>query len=216
MITILTSTTVEPQQTSTQVRKRAFRALIIIAILAGGIGAFQLGFRLALSTPTPFFVVVSASMVPTLHIGDIVVIRGDPFNSMVVGDVIVFHNPRLRFDAFLQQQCQVSTEDIACVIVHRVYSLSIDGERMVTTKGDANSRPDSVQVIESDYIGKVIFSIPYVGYFSSLIRYPYNYLLIGAVLLFIFVSEFMSSGKKGGTLDNHLVEEKPDSKIQKA
>ena len=185
MITILTSTTVEPHQTSTQVRKRAFRALIIIAILAGGIGAFQLGFRLALSTPTPFFVVVSASMVPTLHIGDIVVIRGDPFSSLVVGDVMVFHNPRLRFDSFLQQQCQVSTEDIACVIVHRVYSLSIDGERMVTTKGDANSRPDSVQVIESDYIGKVIFSIPYVGYFSSLIRYPYNYLLIGAVLLFI-------------------------------
>ena len=199
MRTNLTSVTAEAQPTSTPTKKRAVRALLIVGILAAAVVAYQLAFRVALATDSPFFVVVSSSMEPTLHVGEELVIRGEPFASLTVRDIIVFHNPRLRSDSSLRESCQVNPEDIPCVIVHRVYSISNENGRMITTKGDANSRPDPIQVVESDYIGKVIFSIPYVGYLSALIRYPYNYVLIGAVLVFVFITEFLPSDRRHKT-----------------
>lgn len=195
----LTSVTAEAQPTSGQVKKRAVRALLIVGILAAAVVAYQLAFRVALATDSPFFVVVSSSMEPTLHIGDELVIRGEPFPSLAVGDIIVFHNPGKRFDSSLREACQVNPEDRPCVIVHRIYSISNEDGRMITTKGDANSRPDPLQVVQSDYIGKVIFSIPYVGSLSAFIRYPYNYVLIGAVLLFVFITEFVPSDRRHKT-----------------
>ncbi len=199
MWTNLSSVTVEEQPTSPPTKKRAVRALLIVGILAAAVGAYQLAFRVALATDSPFFVVVSESMVPTLHVGDELVVRGEPFASLQVKDIIVFHNPAQRFDSSLRHACLANPEDIPCVIVHRVFSISDENGRMVTTKGDANSRPDPIPVVASDYIGKVIYSIPYVGSLSVLIRYPYNFVLIGAVLVFVFITEFLPSERRRKT-----------------
>ncbi len=59
-------------------------------------------------------------------------------------------------------------------LVHRVVSISNENGRMITRKGDANPDPGTFQVAESDYIGKVNYSIPYVGFLCVLVRYPYN------------------------------------------
>lgn len=136
------------------------------------------GFRAALGTSTPFFVVSSRSMVPTLEIGDILVIQdGATFSDLKRGDLIVFYRPLIR--------------DL--IIVHRVVAITdAGGERLVTTKGDANTAPDARPVREADYIGRVIFTLPRVGYLTTWLAPPVNYLLIAVILAIIFLSEAYS------------------------
>ncbi len=140
-------------------------------------------FTVVMGTSTPLFVVSSGSMKPTLDIGDLIVVRdGGTFSELKVGDIITFHSP--------------SSPDR--VIVHRVYRIvqARDGSQGVMTKGDNNSSPDGWAIEGSNYVGKVIFSIPKLGYVSAVITPPLNYVLIAVILGFIFLSEFYPSKQK--------------------
>jgi signal peptidase len=86
----------------------------------------------------------SGSMSPMLKEGDDFGIIKIPFNDIKVGDVIFFHRP--------------AGEDR--LIVHRVAEIQADlkGERVITTKGDANlaSIPGTDFPIRvNNFIGKV-------------------------------------------------------------
>jgi hypothetical protein len=43
--------------------------------------------------------------------------------------------------------------------------------------------------------GVVVFSVPYLGLVSMLIPYPFNYALVGLILLFVFLAELRPSGE---------------------
>ncbi|GBC75498.1 hypothetical protein HRbin06_00816 [archaeon HR06] len=76
------------------------------------------------------------------------------------------------------------------VIVHRVIRVLMDkGEKILITKGDNNFSPDPWRIGEEHYIGKVIFHIPYLGILAAIFRPPVNYILIGIILIFLFLSE---------------------------
>ena len=67
------------------------------------------GLKVAFRTEyLPFHPVSSESMVPTLNVGDLIVVRGVDPGSVTVGTVIVFHSPR-NYDM---------------LIVHRVVGIS--------------------------------------------------------------------------------------------
>ena len=56
-------------------------------------------------------------------------------------------------------------------VLHRV--IEIDGEDRVeyfVTKGDANSSPDADPVIPENIVGKVVLTIPKVGWVSIMIK----------------------------------------------
>ena len=141
----------------------------IIIIFVGAVLVFG-GFaiRSFLQVSNPVYVVPSVSMVPTLNVGDLIVIRngqGFSFSDLKVGDIIVFH----------------TNDGGGRTIVHRIvkiYSDPTTGERLVKTKGDNNpqSYPNfDYPIRQQDYYGKVIYIIPKVG---LLLIPPYSYLSI--------------------------------------
>lgn len=141
-----------------------------------------LGVRFAFGTYNPFYIVASGSMIPTLNIGDFVITNHYiPFSNLKVGDIIVFKSP----------SSLISNEQHE-TIVHRIVHLStgIEGNRIITTKGDANdgSIPDiDYPISEQNYIGKVVYIIPKLGLVTKLISPPTNYYIIGGVILITII-----------------------------
>ena len=137
-------------------------------------GAIVIGWiiiRIMLGIDIPFYVVSSESMLPSLEVRDMVVIKniGDgnddsSFNNLKVGDIIVFKSH------------STTSEGKNRTIVHRISEITndtyVDGDqiRILKTKGDNN--PQSYPLLdypitERDYIGKVIYVIPGAGAFRS-------------------------------------------------
>src|SRR3972149_6034918 len=69
------------------------RVILIIAVLFvatyGSVDVLRIGLR----TESPLMVVSSESMVPTLNVGDIILVRGIDSRDVVVGMIIIFHSP---------------------------------------------------------------------------------------------------------------------------
>ncbi|MEM0212120.1 MAG: signal peptidase I [Candidatus Methanomethylicia archaeon] len=131
--------------------KRELIGYILMVILAIIISrGIYYGVGLVLGTPTPFLVVASGSMQPTLNIGDVIVIKGANPGELKVGDIIVFNPPKPYYSGVPW--------------VHRIISIQkINGELYIKTKGDANIYPDPFTLTKNDIIGLVIFKLPYIG-----------------------------------------------------
>src|SRR5215467_12777831 len=103
-------------------------------IIAAGTAIVLLGIWFSFGELNPFYVVASGSMIPNLNINDYVIVSHNvSFNSLKVGDIIVFKT--------------YGTDDSGqhITIVHRVAEIvtdPINGQKIIRTKGDAN--PDSI------------------------------------------------------------------------
>ncbi|HJT46958.1 MAG TPA: signal peptidase I [Nitrososphaeraceae archaeon] len=138
--------------------------LWIIVILGIAIVSWNLG--VIVGTNYSFYNVSSESMVPNLNKGDLLIVQKSnndvisSFNNLKIGDIILFKSPRI-----LEETGQKE------VIVHRVHSIKTDiqGNRVITTKGDANDFPiEGIDhpVKAGNYIGKVSLVIPKAGLLS--------------------------------------------------
>lgn len=158
----------------------AVKDIIIVVV---GVGIVWAGLWIALGTKNPFYVVSSESMVPVLKVNDVLVVRdGVTWNDLKVGDIIVFNQP----------------DGEGKVIVHRVAEIATDdnGNKVIRTKGDAN--PGSIPgtdypITKEDYIGKVVYVLPGVGYITKIISPPVNYIIIAVILAILF---FNRMGRK--------------------
>lgn len=109
------------------------------------------------------FVVQSGSMEPAIKTGSVVITQ--PQTSYDVGEIITYTR---RADAIS--------------VTHRIVSVESQGGRVsYITKGDANNGPDSAPVPASIVLGRVLFSIPFVGYAVAAARTPYGFLIIVVV-----------------------------------
>ena len=98
-------------------------------------------------------IVLSGSMEPAIMTGSLVVIK--PLSDYNVGDIITFGG-----------KTSVPT-------THRIVKVRVEsGEKVFTTKGDANGSQDSKEISQKDVIGKVLFSIPYMGYVFDFAKRP--------------------------------------------
>jgi signal peptidase I len=111
-------------------------------------------------------IVRSGSMAPAIPTGSIVVVRAVPPATLRVGDVITFER----------------AEGIVATITHRV--VAVEGNPASPTfhtKGDANAAEDPVTVTYAGMGGKVVASVPYLGYVQNTLGQPLaRGLLIGA------------------------------------
>ena len=158
---------------------------VIIVIIA--VAIIWISIRAYFGVNNPFYVVASESMVPKLKVGDMLLIKyagtgsdSSSFDNLKIGDIIVFKSPGIVEDIGQRE-----------VIVHRIADIQSgpQGERIVTTKGDANdgSIPGVDNPIrESNYIGKVVYVIPGVGLITKSISPPVNYILIAVILVILF------------------------------
>ena len=151
--------------------------IVVIAIIV-----IWIGLQAAFGTQNPFYVVASGSMIPALEVYDIIVIQGhQPFEEVEVGDIIVFDRP----------------SDHNRVIVHRVESILSEDPLTVRTQGDANPsfiRGTDYPITEEEYIGKVAYVIPQVGYITQVLKPPMNYIIIAIVIGIMIIKQF--TGKK--------------------
>ena len=190
-----------------------------IIIVGVGVLIIWLGLQVAFGTGNPFYVVASGSMIPVLEINDVLVVQGNcfnfwgfldyedcikfswytPFEDIEIGDIIVFNRP----------------SDHNRVIVHRVVSIIEDSPKTIRTQGDANagSIPGTdFPITEEEYIGKVAYTLPQVGYITQLLKPPVNYVIIAIVVGIIIVKEFTKKkDKKGLEFTNPLDSGNPDT-----
>jgi hypothetical protein len=91
-------------------------------------------------------------MQPTLNAGDIAIVLSAPVDTIAEGDII-----------------QYSTADAP--LIHRVIdTYTSGGSRWFITKGDANNAPDPDPVGQDQVMGKVVFTIPQLGWVSIAIK----------------------------------------------
>jgi signal peptidase len=93
--------------------------------------------------------VYSGSMVPTLGVGSIAFDRPVAGRSVRVGDVITFQDPYTK----------------GRLVTHRVVRIFHTNHGLAyRTKGDANATRDPWTIALPNRVGRVSFSVPYVGY----------------------------------------------------
>ena len=118
-----------------------------------------LGLLLAVAVPKfigyDSFVIYSGSMEPTVKVGSLLVAKPVAAENLQVGDVIVFRHP----------------ENPDTTITHRIAGIREEnGERIFTTKGDASANPDPREVRLQGQVGKMAYTIPYLGYLVDFIK----------------------------------------------
>ena len=171
-----------------------------IVIVGVGVLVIWFGLTLAFGTQNPFYVVASGSMIPELEIYDVLIVQGhEPFEDLEIGDIIVFDRP----------------SDHNRVIVHRVVSIIDDDPKTLRTQGDAN--PASIPgtdfpITEEEYIGKVVYTLPQVGYITQLLKPPINYVIIVVVIGIMVVKQITKRKKeKKITFSDQLDSENQDT-----
>ena len=179
------------------ISKGVIKDIIIVGV---GVLVIWIGLQAAFGTQNPFYVVASGSMIPVLEVYDVLIVQGhEPFEDIEVGDIIVFNRP----------------SDHNRVIVHRVVSIIDDEPKTVRTKGDAN--PASIPgtdfpITEEEYIGKVVYTLPQVGYVTQLLKPPINYVIIAVVIGVMIVKQITKKKKlKDTKLSDSLDSENPDT-----
>lgn len=116
---------------------------------------------------TPY-AIASASMQPSFPVGSVVYSKSASILDLMEGDVIVFSFP---------------SSDLP--IVHRVVSVDVLNDE-IETKGDANDVSDPQRVPAENIEGKVVFSLPSIGYVQlAFMREPLAFALIIASISFI-------------------------------
>ena len=138
--------------------------------------------RVVMNTESPIMVVPSTSMVPTLNVGDIVIVKGVDPKTITVGTIIIFQSPSGSID-----------------IIHRVIGISdVGGTLYFQTKGDNNPGPDpwSPGVPEQNVKGVLVGKIPYVGYVTLALSGPPGIALIALLVILMVAFEYHDSHRK--------------------
>ncbi|MHA1886288.1 MAG: signal peptidase I [Promethearchaeota archaeon] len=150
------------EQTKEHSTKRKIIVTAILLVLAFS-GAFLVYFvmQIALNTNTPMVVVISGSMEPNLHKGDLLFLKGRDAEDIRNGTIVGKEGDIIVFDARGIPGWIHAPND---PIVHRVIDKKYDNGWFFLTKGDANVNPDSEWVPETKIIGVVVGRIPYIGW----------------------------------------------------
>lgn len=179
--------------------------------------SFWYGIRFALATDYPLLAVASGSMVPTLGIGDLLVVHGvgsaseistgfavvnqQTGNIVGGGDIIIFHT-------YLPGGQNIHPGYPDELIVHRAVNKTlVDGAWYFITKGDANPYGPGLQsadsrmtdfwrVPENYVVGKVVGTIPYVGQIPLFIRTENGIITIVVLIILVFIVEMLYSSYK--------------------
>ncbi len=97
--------------------------------------------------------VASGSMSPVMEAGDVVIIAKLPADVIKEGDIIQFR------------------KEEKITVMHRVIEIQeTEGAKLFITKGDANDKPDKDPVIPANVIGKLVLTIPKIGWASIVVK----------------------------------------------
>jgi len=119
------------------------------------------------------YLVQSGSMEPAIKTGSIVITL--PSSVYSQGEVITF------------------SKNSKNIVTHRIqaklYPEGASSSPVYKTAGDANENFDNWEVNNSDIIGKVVFSVPYVGYVADFAKKPQGFILLVIIPATIIIYE---------------------------
>lgn len=119
------------------------------------------------------YVVTSGSMIPKYQVGSLIYVHEENFNNLHINDDITFY---------------LSNQSVA---THRIHEINYDN-KTVRTYGINNKDQDGQYIIDGvvteadDIIGKVVFSIPYIGYIYRFIDTSF-----GKIFFVVFIVMMM-------------------------
>ncbi|MDD4497633.1 MAG: signal peptidase I [Methanosarcinaceae archaeon] len=155
--------------------------VLLLFLLLAGLTFLAPGYGWQVNT------ILSGSMEPELPAGGLVVIRPVAANAVEVGDIITFPSP-----------------SGGVLITHRVVAVEKGSKLLFHTKGDANEGPDPYTVSAEQVIGKVCFSLPYLGYVSKFVKTPFG------LVLSLLIPGLILLGREGKKLRLVLHKEKTE------
>lgn len=154
--------------------KRIYNIFVTVVVVLAVIVAMLLaGVRLFGLKP---YTVLSGSMEPKYHVGSVVYVTSAVADELEIGDAITFYTNGV-------------------VVTHEIVDIDEDEKGVFfTTQGIANDTVDSTPVREGEVIGKVVLSIPLLGYLSSFLQTPYvRYAFIGGIIILLLLSLLRTS-----------------------
>ncbi|MBT3356081.1 signal peptidase I [bacterium] len=160
--------------------KKIFKTFYYLFILAIAIIAvFLVLSAIPIKGGYKSFIVLSGSMEPKIRTGSIVATK--PAENYQVGDVITFGE----------------SSKMKTPTTHRITAIekNDDIEKYIT-KGDANNAKDHKQVSKNEVIGKVLFSVPFLGYAVNAAQKPIGFVLIIIVPAVIIIYDEILTIKK--------------------
>jgi len=117
--------------------------------------------------------VLTGSMEPKIPKGSVVINQWTDQKNLKVDDVITYQHP---------------SDKKINYITHRIVKIDKTGLLWrFETKGDANPAPDFGLITQAGTEGKVIFTIPLIGYLIEFFKTPVGFILLIALPLLIFI-----------------------------
>lgn len=154
------------------VRRVLRNIAVIVAALVSGFVLF------VLLSGAKGFAVTSDSMAPRLQRGDVVFVRRIAFDDLAPGDIVSAYFPN-RDGVFTHRVTEVDAEN-----------------RQIITRGDHTLSEDPAPTDESNIIGKLWFSLPYVGFLSIAVQNrTLIYICLGVAILLILARLLLSNRK---------------------
>lgn len=165
-------------------RNEYFQTIVMTVSMIMVFLAFWYGTQLVLNTEHPALAVVSTSMLPTLNVGDLIIVQGitpEQLNAQyITGDVVVFRD----------------SGNVERLIVHRAVKIeNVSGVYTITTHGDNNPLGSTETFSQDKLIGKVVGKVPYVGNLALITHSLGNtYFLIVFVIIAIVIISMLPLG----------------------
>ena len=118
------------------------------------------------------YIVMSGSMEPTIHTGSVCFVNTSAdYSDIKKGDIIAFQ----------------AAENM--LVTHRAVAVSDAG---IETKGDANKVSDGISTTKDNFIGRTVFSLPYVGYWSQALQTAQGRIIEVSVAAVLVLSAFIT------------------------
>lgn len=106
--------------------------------------------------------VTSGSMEPSIKTGGVVLVKPD--DNYMAGDIVTFSSG--------------SKSTTTHRIVFKLWPNGVEGEPSFLTSGDANSTLDVTPITQDKIQGKVILTVPYLGYAAAQTKTPGGFILL--------------------------------------
>ena len=153
-------------------------ALIICATTIAAI--FLIFYRpVSLAGDTYYEPVYSGSMEPAIPVGGILIIKPVNPETLKIGDIICFK---------LSQPTSIT---------HRIKNITDEG---FITKGDANNAPDQWTVKKENVIGKVMLTVPFIGYLGYFVKTPIGFIVLiiipASLIIIMEIRNIVKEAKK--------------------
>lgn len=157
--------------------KKVFSILVNIVFAGFMILALSIVLSMFSIGGVRLFSVLSGSMEPIIHTGS--VIFDLPSGSYEVGDIVTR-----------------TTGTSGVTVTHRIIEKAVlDGKTVYHTKGDANNVADEEDVDASAFVGKVAFSVPYLGFAMNFAKTREGFLLLVIIPAVLVIYEELKKMK---------------------